>query len=189
MSEYNPNFLPDLDSLRLTQDFESVVGAKKILATIPVRKPDRQSWIRVHANPEMKLVTAVYECKEERATYLVDPSLWNELQGELIPKTIFVAIDTLGTLFLWLIKMPGADGRLDDWNLSAMKGAFDAQQQWVRVAANLAKGAYDIFHGSMQRPEPQWPEMTFRELLQIAFKGRFIQTLDHPTILRLQGKL
>jgi hypothetical protein len=189
MSNDNSNSLPDINSLRLSQDFESIAGLKKILATVPVRKPDRQSWIRVHPDPTMSLQTAILEFKEERSTYLVDRQLWGELPNELTPKIIFTAIDTLGLVFLWPIKMAGPDGRLDEWNQSAMKGALEAQKQWVRIAADQAKGAYDIYYGQIQRPEPHWPDKTFQELLQIAFKDRFIRSMDHPVILRLQGKI
>jgi hypothetical protein len=188
MSENNSNFLPDLNDLRLSQDFAARVGTKKILAVVPVRKPDRQWWIRVHPDPNMRFETAIFESKEEGATYLVDRSLWDELQPELIPKTIFTAVNTLGLIFLWPIKMPGPDGRLDDWNSSAMKGAVEGQTQWVRVAANKAEGAYNILYASAPKPDPVWPQATFQELLQIAFKDQFIKTMDHPVIRRLQGK-
>jgi hypothetical protein len=188
MSDNNSNLITDLNALRLSQDFESTAGVKKILATIPVRKPDRQSWIRVHPDEEMRIETAVLEYKEERATYLVDRPLWGDLRNELIPKVIFIVIDTLGQVSMWPIKMPVADGRIDEWNRSAMRGAIEAQKHWVRIAADQGKGAYDIFCAEIQRPEPQWPDKTLQELLQIAFKDRFIKSMDHPVVLRLLGK-
>ena len=35
-------------TLRLDQSFEEAIGVKKLLATVPVRKPHKQEWIRVH---------------------------------------------------------------------------------------------------------------------------------------------
>jgi hypothetical protein len=36
-------------------------------------------------------------------------------------------------------------------------------------------------------PEPEWPETSFEELMQIAFRGRIINSLDHPVIRQLLG--
>ncbi len=41
----------NLERLRLSQDFESKVGVRKRLITVPVRKPNRQAFIRVHPDP------------------------------------------------------------------------------------------------------------------------------------------
>ena len=38
----------DLSKLRLTQDFVETGGVKKLLTTVPVRKPAPQDFIRVH---------------------------------------------------------------------------------------------------------------------------------------------
>jgi hypothetical protein len=37
-------------------------------------------------------------------------------------------------------------------------------------------------------PPPTWPELSFGELLKIAFKSRYIDTLDHPVLLKLRGE-
>src|SRR5262245_31014625 len=38
----------DPDRLRLTQDFASQVGVRKLLTTVPVRKPDKTWWVRTY---------------------------------------------------------------------------------------------------------------------------------------------
>jgi hypothetical protein len=38
-------------------------------------------------------------------------------------------------------------------------------------------------------PEPVWPDVPFSGLVHIAFKGRVIDTLDHPVVRRLRGEL
>src|SRR5262245_60979963 len=55
----------DLDSLRLTQDFASVAGVKKLITTIPVKKPSKEWFIRTHPDPGYRLQTAVVELKED----------------------------------------------------------------------------------------------------------------------------
>jgi len=65
----------DPSRLRLSQDFAATVGVKQALITVPVRKPNKQEFIRVHPDEAYRLETAVLELKEEREIYLVDPSL------------------------------------------------------------------------------------------------------------------
>jgi hypothetical protein len=64
----------DLEAYRLTQNYASLVNVKKVITTVPVKKPDRQWFVRVH--DEWHLETAVLEDKEDKATYLVVPTLW-----------------------------------------------------------------------------------------------------------------
>ncbi|MET0107213.1 MAG: hypothetical protein ABW072_19025 [Sedimenticola sp.] len=179
----------DPSHLRLSQNFSETVGVKKALITVPVRKPNRQEFIRVHPNEEYHLKTAVLELKEERETYLVDPPLWSELPGELVPKVLFTTMNRQGVLTLWPVRLPGEDGRLDEWNASALEAAEMARNHWIRVAANMSLGAYEVYEATGDLPNPDWPEMEFSEILKVAFKGHYIAEIDHPVIRRLRGEL
>ena len=179
----------NLSRLRLSQDFASQVGVKKALLTVPVRKPTRQEFVRVHPDPAWRLETAVLELKEERETYLVDPDLWGELPGEIIPKALFTTINRQGVVALWPVRLPGEDGRHDEWNRSALEAAHMAMGGWIRVAANMSLGAYEVFQAVADLPEPEWPEIDFQEVLRIAFKSRFVQDTDHPVVRRLRGEM
>jgi len=180
----------DPERLRLSQDFSQTVGVKKALLTVPVRKPPKESWIRVHPDPSYRVETAVIEFKEEQETYLVDPSLWPELATEAMfgPRAFFTAITRQKVLFLWPARLPGPEGRDNEWNRSALEAAMRAIDKWVRVVANMSLGAYEVFEATGDIPEPQWPEQSFGELLRIAFKDRFIKDLDHPVLKRLRGE-
>lgn len=175
--------------LRLSQDFGSDLGVKKALLTIPVRKPDKQTFVRVHEDLGYRLETAVLENKEERETYLVDPSLWPELAGDIVPKLLLTATTRQEVVFLWPIRLPGPDGRLDEWNRSLLEAAEMAMTRWVRVVANMSLGAYEVFEATGQLPNPKFPTVPFSELLRIAFKDRFIHSLDHPAVRRLRGEV
>ena len=179
----------DPAKLRLSQNFAEKIGVKKALLTIPVRKPGRQDFIRVHPDPSYRIETAVLELKEERETYLVAPEVWSEVPSELTPKVLFTTTNRQGVLTLWPVRLPGEDGRLDDWNTSALKAAEMAQSDWVRVAANMSLGAYEVYVATGNLPDPEWPELPFAEILKIAFKGQFIEDLDHPVMRRLRGEL
>ena len=83
--------------------------------------------------------------------------------------------------------MPGSDGRSNSWNESALAAARLAEANWIRVAANMPGGMYDTFQAAGELSDPEWPELSFSELLRLCFKDRFIQTIDHPAIKALRG--
>ena len=187
--DHQSNDLFDLSRLRLSQDFAQTLGVRKLLNTVPVRKPTRQEFIRTHSNKDYSLVTAVLDLKEERENYLVSPDLWQELPSELTPKLLCTCINRQGVLTLWPIRMPGADGRLDTWNASALDAAEKARSRWLRVVANMSLGAYELYEATGDLPDPEWPDLSFQEILKIAFKGHYITDLDHPVVRRLRGEV
>ncbi len=132
----------DPDRLRLSQDFGAAVGVRKLLTTVPVRKPSRERFVRTHPDEAYRLQTAVLELKEDRETYLVSPRLWEALAAEATfsPRLLVTAVNRQGVLFLWPIRLPGADGKIDDWNRSALDAANLAREQWVRVSSKRLSG-------------------------------------------------
>ncbi len=179
----------DPEALRIGQDFAALADVKPILATVPVRKPNKQDYNRVHAAEDYQLTTALLELKDERETYLVAPDLRHELFGELVPVTIFTAINRQGVVFLWPCRLPEETGRSNPWHESALEAAARAKTNWTRIAADMSLGAYRIWEASGELPEPEWPEQSLRDLLAIAFKGRYIDTHDHAVLKRLRGEV
>jgi hypothetical protein len=175
------------ERLRLSQNFENSIGVKKVLTAVPVRNPDRQSFIRVHPDPAYRLETAVIELKAERETYLVEPCLIPGLPGEVIAKVLFTAVNRQGVVFIWPIRLPDAEGRHNSWSDTALQGAMAAMEKWVRISANMSLGGYELYIASAELPEPEWPHLSFSDLLKIAFKDKFIRSLDHPVVQKLQG--
>jgi hypothetical protein len=35
--------------------------------------------------------------------------------------------------------------------------------------------------------DPKWPELSFQELLRIAYRDRMVTKIDHPVVKRLRG--
>jgi hypothetical protein len=180
----------DPAALRLSPDLGVGLGLKKALLSVPVRKPDKSWFIRVHPSPEYRLQTAVIELKEDRETYLVARDLWPQLAGEptFSPRALFTALNRQGDLFLWPIRLPRADGKVDEWSRTALESADMAAKGWVRVTANMALGGYEVWQATGSLPDPEWPRLPFREILRIAFKVRWIDTVAHPVLRRLRGE-
>jgi len=188
-----PSFRPtdfNIAEFRLGQNFVDHVGGEKLLTTIPIHKPSREAWFRTHPDETYRLPTPVIELKEQGETYLVSQNLWQDLSGEptFVAKLLIPTLTRQSDLLLWPIRLPGADGRLDDWNQSAMEAANVASQKWVRMCAKRSLGAYEIIVAPDPQPEAIWPKVAMEEIVRIAFKNRIIASLDHPVIRQLRGQ-
>jgi hypothetical protein len=178
----------DPDRLRLSQNFTDDLGVRALL-TVPVRKPGKQVFFRTQASPEYRLDTAILELKEEREIYLVDRSLLPVLGDEVATVTLFTCIDRSGNLFLTPARIPSSDGRANEWHISYLRCLELAMEDWIRVQADLRLGGYHAFTAAAKLPEPQWPDATFKKILGVAFRDRFIRDLDHLVIRKLRGSV
>ena len=184
------DFLDPYDpaSLRLDQSFTDGSAVKKLLITIPVRRPNRQDFTRVHPDEAYRLSPAgIIELKDDREVYLVTPAIAPDLVGEISACTLHLAVNRQNVVHLWPVRLPGPDGKYNPWHKSAERAAEIAMQRWVRMTANMSLGAYELFEATATIPEPTWPAEPFTELLRVAFKDRLIDRPDHPVILQLRG--
>jgi hypothetical protein len=186
MSDISNPFDPA--ALRLDQSFADTVGVQKLLTTVPVRKPNRQDFVRVHPDPSNRLTpAAIIEVKEDREVYLVTRNMAQALLGEFSTVTLFLAINRQGVVFLWPVKLPRPDGKHNEWHRTAAVAAELAMQKWVRVTSSMSLGAYEIVEASGVLPEPVWPDLPFEQILKIAFGERRVDRIDHPLVQRLRG--
>ena len=176
----------DFNALRLSQDYTQAAGVEKLLTTVPVRKPNKTEFVRVH--PEMHFDTMLLDLKEDRESYLVSPSLLADVSGLAVPVSLKLAINRASVLFLWPLRLPGEDGRSNIWHESAWEAAGLAVNRWVSIRANMCLGAYDIYQGAETLSEPQWPGKSMEDILNVAFRGHVIGEPEHPVLKRLQGR-
>ena len=176
-----------LENLRLSQSFAETAGVKKLLTTVPVRKPGPQDFVRVHPDLQMRGDFPLIELKDEREEYVIAGPLVPELVGEFVSKTLYTTVSRQGVVSLWPVRLPDHDGREMEWHRSAREAAEIAMKRWVRVKANRSLGAYEIFQAESCIAEPVWPDLDFQQIIRIAFRDRLITSLDHPVIKRLRG--
>jgi len=178
----------NLSTLRLDQSYADTVGVKKLLTTVPVRKPGRQDFVRVHPDQKYRLTpAAIIEVKEDREVYLVTPDMAQALPGEFSLVTLYLTITRQGVIHLWPVKLSGPNGKQNEWHRSAAEAAERAMKKWVRVTSSMSLGAYEIFEASGDLPEPVWPDLSFEEIVEIAFRERLVDRGDHPLVQRLLG--
>lgn len=184
----------DFSNLRLPPTFELGAVAKKLITTIPVKKPSSTEFFRIRPEDEWTFQTFLLDLNEgEEGKYLVIPELVTEVSstGRLRPVTIYTGITHPGqVLFLSDIPLPNPDGRDNRYNISR-RVAYDlAKTKWVRIQSNTALGAYQTSVACGILPDPVWPEEpeSIINALEIAFKDKLIDSHDHPVLKRLRGE-
>jgi hypothetical protein len=123
--------------------------------------------------------------------YLVPRKLQGLLATEpcFRPCVLALAVTRQGDPFLWRVNLPRDGERSNDWASTAHVAMNMATRRWVRVAANMHKGAYDVWEASGPLPDPTWPDLPFAALLRVAFKDRYIDDHDHPILRHLRGEV
>jgi hypothetical protein len=180
----------DPAALHLGADYSEGLGVRKVISTIPVRKPNKSEWFQVRPGPQWRLQTAILEVGAgvDRAVYLVTKDLWADLSGEISPALVLTCTNRAGDLFLWRVKLPGPDGRTNTWTESALRIAQAAETTWCRMVADTTNGHYTHFEPAAELPEPKWPDgLDFHQILKIAFRDKFIDSEDHAILRSLRG--
>jgi hypothetical protein len=105
--------------------------------------------------------------------------------------TLTLCVTRGGDPFLWPITNPAMAKRSGStWADSALRARTAAMQQWVRISANMSKGGYDVRGAVIEIPEPIWPPMSMRDLIEMAFgESGLITSEGHPVIQRLLGRI
>jgi hypothetical protein len=182
----NPNpFYPA--KYRIDPSSTAGPGIKRQITQIPVRKPSAQTFVRVHPDDSFRMTAQVIQLKEESEFYLVEPDVLPQLITECVPMLLLTTMSMQSVLTLWPIRQP-ADGEKDNaWWVSAREAALQAETAWTRVRSNKHLGGYerDIAIGSL--PPPKWPdELSFGDILGIAFRNYNITDMDHPVVKQLR---
>lgn len=179
----------DLTKLALSQNFAQLAGVKRVITTVPARKPSNQQFIRVRPGAEWSIQALTLSLKDDGEVYFVHPHLYGELAQEVRPKLLYLYVTRDGSAGLWPVNTPGDDGRLDAWSQSAHTAAKLAQSSWIRMVANRTVGAYEVRQAANLVEEPVWPDLSMREILSLAFRDKLITSLDHPIIKSLRGEV
>jgi hypothetical protein len=180
------------ENLRLKgTDLAKVLKTETHQNIIPVDKPSAEVWFRVHEDPEYSFDTTVLWLKEgpDKGIYQVLPDIEDLLLDEkrYLPVRLVFCIDRQGEWRIWPLRIPHGDRREDDWMTSALTIVEIAKKQWVKLLAG--KSGYQHKTTRADIPDPVWPDRSFDELLDMAFRKRRIDKPDDAVLLRLlEGK-
>jgi hypothetical protein len=156
-----------------------------------------KDFVRLHPNEpeywsgELCFVYVPVHGQKRETMHLIDEELaMRYLEASQI-KRCRLALATKPHDNFFLCEVPSQN--LDNtWNQSAALACEQAKTQWLIAASRKGEGgeSYKIKIAGDQDsfPEPKWPTQTLDELILTAFKGRLIDSEDHPGLLRLLGK-
>jgi hypothetical protein len=181
----------DPESFRLDQSELDQPIVKTLLTAVPIRKPRSMEFIRVHPDPGFRMGPVPFiNLKDSQEYYLVKPSLKKALRPrEYWIGEIFLATNRLDKPFFWIITLQSPTGRTSDWYTSGIECAERAMREWVQIVPDREAGIYTVAPAEDQLEEPEWPEQGFKELFDIGFKRRQVDSLDHPVFKQLRGKI
>ena len=177
----------DWESMRLPQDFGDQLKTRRIAVSVAVQKPDRDSWVYIHPDPQWRRIMGLLTDKVNRRIYVATRDIQPEIADDIIPKLLVTYGTRSGGFGLWPIRMPDESGRLDTYNESAHAIVNMHAGKWLRVLLDQSEGAYHIIDDpTCTIPCPKWPEGGINGLLDLAFRGRIINSLEHPAVMALR---
>lgn len=179
----------DLKSLRLPANYGATLGVKKLLTSVPVGRPKKPQFFRTHPSDEMTFPAMLLENKDSGESYLVVPAVAQEIIDLVRPVVLHAAIDRQNNVSLIPVPLPGEDGTRNSWHESLAQAVEHAKKKWIRIAANMHLGGYDVYEAEGALPEPEWPEHDIESLIQVASRGKIIASLEHPVVQSLKGKI
>jgi hypothetical protein len=168
------------------------VKSKKVITAIKVRKPGRQEWFRLHPSQKYQFPAGLFLRESDELirpeTYIVDREHWHLFGSQLVPVRLRLAINSLGTEFLWDIRQP-RDGVMTDYHIALQEAADEAEKCWVRLEWDNGSRVYNFHVAVDDLGDPGFTEeRTMRDWLRLGFKGRLIDSADHPVLHEFQGR-
>ena len=139
---------------------------------------------------------ALIEIKESNdlRDYLPSQNPSNELlkiirsqPGVVRMKKLKLGIYPDGSIFIWALNLN--NGKVTNaWNQTALDGSIIAKEQWVKFFPSMENGYYEVLTAITPMKDPVWPEERFSRILDKAFNGRVVESVEHPVISYLLGR-
>ena len=70
-----------------------------------------------------------------------------------------------------------------------LQAAEEGQRHWTKLFWDQQQKRHRIRIADNLTDPPKWPDLSFRTMLELAFKGRVIDTIDHPVLRKLRGEI
>ena len=175
----------DWSSLLLPDDAEGDLRTEEVLGVPRVKRPPNTHFFRCRKDLAGNMNVLDMDTDGERITYLVAPTVAKQLADETAIKAKHgrVCLTREGGLYLWLRSLGGSD----TWSQSAARVTDRAENEWARATSSRSLSEYKCKVATGIDDEPNWPKESFIEILQAAFEGKVIDSLDHPAVKQLQG--
>ena len=72
---------------------------------------------------------------------------------------------------------------------SLYQTSLKAKKKWIRLEPDKTAQGYNTWAAEANYDDPEWPDLTIQQYLEIAFKNTQIVSEDHPKIKQLFGRV
>jgi len=187
----------DFNALKVPVDKK--IKVTQVLSTINVGKPSRTAFFQVRSDEGFESIELFTYAPEgvgkDHTPYLVMPACQSFLQDleVLFPAKFYMYI-IYGSNILkvdFISQKTDKFGNLNRYHASRMEAYEVARTKWVRMYSNQEGGFYSYAFAEDILDNPIWPKKpeNLQEAIEIAFKGFVLDSMDHPIIKKLRGKL
>jgi hypothetical protein len=169
------------------------VGAiRREQLTIPEGRP-KDVFFRIDPREEMQQPVAIFEYKPEGRlssdTHILTPDIAEQLGRRSRYAIVRVCICRPNIARLWAVKVPDTDrGSTNSFTQTAWEAIPFLEKAWDRLDLNESGTGYDVVLPESAWPEPEWRTDSLGSLIHKAYRGRFIDNMDHPIIKALRGQ-
>ena len=176
----------NVEQFRISQNYQEMCDIQQEVITVAIKKPSKRQFFWICPDPKMYFEAAIYEDDINNELYVVAPQLLEALQGEWKLRILVPYLIKGGHPGLWPIGQADENGYLNPWTASALQIVANHSATWLRLQSVRAKSSYDIIKPINPIEDPEWA-WSQEELLEKAFNGKVIESLDHPVIKELRG--
>ncbi len=151
---------------------------------VACRRPLPQEFVRVH--PERKKGLPLLNWRRDNEIYNVADDYLDQLAAELEPYILHVTVNQWGAAFLWPVLYNTEDRKRSPfWRLQD-QAIEKAKSTWIRILNYSSVKSGIVIAGYYK--EPQWPEETDEELVNLAFQDYYIDEPNHHVLTALTGR-
>ena len=184
-----PDDGPDDDLYAPEANIVDGVDAAFKKGAVPVKlgRPKKDEFFRINPDPDYVhdywLLTI--DDGKDKENYIVAKSLRKIVADDLHPHRLFVGINRHDTLFVWPIRLytdGDSGGGGESWSESALEKAERAKALWIKIRGDRSAGGYSSTEAQGDWEAPDFGSLSFRDIVEKAFKGRVIDRPDHPAL-------
>jgi hypothetical protein len=183
---------PEFDLSKYAYKAPTIGAIRREQLTIPEGRP-KDVFFRIDRREEMQQPVAIFEYKPEGRlspeAHILTPDIAEQLGRRSRHAIIRVCICRPSILRLWAVKVPDADrGPPNSFTQTAWDAIPFLEKAWGRLDLNESGTGYDVVLPEGAWPAPEWPTDSLESLVHKAYRGRFIDSMDHPIIKALRGQ-
>jgi hypothetical protein len=152
-------------------------------------KPKKNTWFRAYPGFAMRVRILEHEVGFEKQAYIVTPRVAFECMDEVKEVDLYLCVDRNGALFVLYLPAFNPDKKPNSYTESKRRGLERSKSVWLRMKSDQVNAQWRPVETKIFIPEPKWPEITERDILERAFGQEYlINDTNHPLLQALRGE-